>query len=182
MWILQSITVFNIKKRNNTLLLVLVHSICCHHHHYFSHHHVIFNQLQQNFACALGIPSVTCICSFGAPVLRHVKNGCATQNFWSTLCNLLFSAYIVANKAILCCYLYSFFLLLLFLLILSCNNTDWWPLGLCKFSKHVQLWYISQLSWRVIAGTLRSNTQLTTLLLWLALASDSWDSQSQYFS
>ncbi len=39
-------------------LLVLGHRYRCHCHRYFSHHRITFNQLLQNFACVLGIPSV----------------------------------------------------------------------------------------------------------------------------
>ncbi len=60
-----------------------VHSCRCCCHRYFSHHPVTFTQLLRNFACALGIPSVTRVCSIGTTVLPHVKNGWATQNFWS---------------------------------------------------------------------------------------------------
>ncbi len=47
----------------------------------FSHHHVIFYQLLQNFTCALGTPSVTCMHSFGSTVFPHAENVWAMQNF-----------------------------------------------------------------------------------------------------
>ncbi len=45
----------------NTSLLILRHSCRCHCHRYFSPHRVIFNQLLQNFACALRISLVACM-------------------------------------------------------------------------------------------------------------------------
>ncbi len=65
-------------------MLVLGPSYLCRCHRYFFHHRIIFNQLLQNFACVLGIPSGTCARGFGDTVLSHADNGWVMQNLKST--------------------------------------------------------------------------------------------------
>ncbi len=81
-WISPSETFSNIKNRITLLRSSLDTACRCRCHCYFSHHHVIFNRSLQNFACALGIPSVICTRSFDVTVLPHAENGWAMQHFW----------------------------------------------------------------------------------------------------